>query len=216
MRNTILLLLGILIFTQCTSRKQPPTPETGDGWLIPVEDIANLGVSPDPIKSIDHPVFIPLAQSDLKGSEPVYVLKLDNVIKVYPLSILQAHEIVNDSVSGNYFAVTYCPVTASGLLWNRKIRGVVTEFGVSGMLYHENLMPYDRRTKSYWSQMRMDCVHGEYIGERAVTGFLLRTTLETVRNSFPYARILTDNNGQKGFINRKYNKLQQMIPEYFG
>lgn len=77
-----------------------------------------------------------------------------------PHSVLWTHEIVNfDNWGGRTFAVTYCPLTGSSLAFDRStIDGA--EFGVSGLLFDNNLVMYDRREdESLWPQMnrRANC-----------------------------------------------------------
>lgn len=63
------------------------------------------------------------------------------------------HEIVNLDVGGRQIAVTYCPLTGSGIAFDRSDVGGA-EFGVSGLLFQNNLVMYDRRTEeSLWPQM---------------------------------------------------------------
>ena len=71
----------------------------------------------------------------------------------YPIRILMWHEIVNDTVAGRPVAVTYCPLCNSGVAFDRMVAGQETTFGVSGKLYADNLVMYDRRTESLWPQL---------------------------------------------------------------
>ena len=52
------------------------------------------------------------------------------------------------------------------MAWNRELSSGLTTFGVSGFLYNANIIPYDRRSDSYWSQMRLECVGGELKGKQ--------------------------------------------------
>jgi hypothetical protein len=162
----------------------------GDPWLIPKDDVLNFNSEKDRIQSIDYPEFIPINESNLKPNDLVLVAHIGDETKIYPISILDAHEVVNDIIYDGYFSVTYCPLTGSGMLWNREIDGKVTEFGVSGMLYNRNLMPYDRNTESIWSQMETKCVNGSLIGIAPETKALLETKFSTIKMAFPEAIVL--------------------------
>lgn len=71
------------------------------------------------------------------------------------------HEVVNDDVNDLKVAITYCPLTGTAIGWDRQLnKNVITTFGVSGFLFNTNLMPYNRRTNSLWSQQRLECVNG--------------------------------------------------------
>ena len=46
-------------------------------------------------------------------------------------------------------------------------------------------MPYDRNTRSYWSQMRMDRVHGLYIREKVTSiPILMKDNVGNIYNVF--------------------------------
>ena len=71
-----------------------------------------------------------------------------------PLNIFWWHEIVNLNMNGESLAITHCPLTGSSLVFDRAPQGGV-EFGVSGLLYRNNLVMYDRTdgAESLWPQM---------------------------------------------------------------
>lgn len=69
-----------------------------------------LSVVPeDAVRSIDHPRFLQLPEADeqMSGKEPVIGIKIGNEAKAYPVYLLSAHEIVNDSISGTGVVVTW-------------------------------------------------------------------------------------------------------------
>ncbi len=50
------------------------------------------------------------------------------------------------------------------MAFERKINGEETEFGTSGKLYNSNLVMYDRKTNSYWTQIDGLAIVGELTG----------------------------------------------------
>ena len=66
--------------------------------------------------------------------------------------------------AGKPFLITYCPLCASGVAYERTINGEEVEFGVSGKLYNSNLVMYDRKTDTYWSQIDGKAILGELTG----------------------------------------------------
>jgi hypothetical protein len=86
----------------------------------------------------------------------------------YPIRILLWHEVVNDTVAGTPVAVTYCPMTNSGLVFDRRIADRVLSFAATDRQYAGSLVIYDRQTESLWPQL----------AERAALGVLTGTTLE--------------------------------------
>lgn len=169
--------------------------ETDNRWLIPRAEVFDGGPGKDGIPSLDQPKFISPAFVDfIADEELVIAVTFDTIIKVYPHSILDWHEIVNDKLDGELFALTYCPLTGTGVNWDRDITGEGTTFGVSGLLYNSNLIPYDRKTNSNWSQMRLDCVNGLLIESKIKTLALLETSWKTIKD-LPNLMVLSRETG---------------------
>jgi Protein of unknown function (DUF3179) len=136
--------------------------------LVPLDEIISGGPPPDGIPAIDRPVFVPPAAADewLGPLEPVLALEIAGDARAYPLQILMWHEIVNDTVGGTPVAATYCPLCNSGLAFDRRVEGVVLDFGTSGKLYQSDLVMYDRQTHSLWAQMEGRAIVGTRAGTR--------------------------------------------------
>jgi len=181
-----------LMAVGCTKKNSPVDNRTTsqDVWLVNTDDIIHFGAEKDKIKSIDTPVFVPVRDVRLDDNALVYAFHHEGITKVYPQSVMGLHEIVNDKIGTYYYSVSFCPRTESTLAWNRMINGKITEFGVSGMLYKENLIPYDRTTMSHWSQMRNLCINGALIGFQSETGLLVETTFALIKNTYPDALVL--------------------------
>ena len=142
-----------MIFSSCSKHEFDNPRNTSSvnqsEWLVPIEEILYLGTSHDKIIAVDHPQFVSVNEAHHYDEDRMLIAFYNGSIRVYPIRIMEEHEIVNDKVGDHYFSITYCPITGSGLNWNREINGQVTTFGVSGMLYNENLIPYDRNSESY-------------------------------------------------------------------
>src|SRR5918994_200314 len=134
---------------------------------VPLAKIVSGGPPKDGIPSIDSPKFQSVREADkiLEDSEFVLGLNINGDIRVYPLQILVWHEIVNDVVGGKPIAVTYCPLCFTNQVFNRTlIDGNIVEFGISGKLYNSNLVMYDRKSNSLWSQALGEGIVGDYSG----------------------------------------------------
>ena len=194
------LLVAGMLFSACSKEESPlTTPPQGNelesGWIVPIDELILSQLPPDRIKSIDAPHFEPLNNNNLKSGEKVYVYRYGNTVKIYPQKVMGEHEIVNDNIDDHSFAVTFCPRTGSTIAWNRDISGEVTEFGVSGHLFNENLIPYDRNNNSFWSQMRLEGIKGNHAGDQLESGILILTTGSTIKKAFPNALVLVDTSG---------------------
>ena len=76
--------------------------------LITLEEILGGGPPRDGIPSIDSPKFILVAEADwLFPARRIIGLDIKGDIGVYPLAILNWHEIVNDTVWGVPVSITF-------------------------------------------------------------------------------------------------------------
>ena len=174
-----------------------------ESWTIPLDEVFDGGPGKDGIPALTEPESIPAGDADYLSDEDLVLgFVVGNEARAYPHHILDWHEIINDHVTGANISVTYCPLTGTGIGWNREVNGTVTTFGVSGLLYNSNLIPYDRSTNSNWSQIRLDCVNGELKGTDVETFPLVETTWKTWKEMYPSTRVVSTNTG----YNRSYGR----------
>jgi len=181
--------VGILIILTLIVSCESSDPVNGSGdpsWLVPINQVFDGGPGKDGIPALFNPPMIDPAQANyLNDNDLVVGYKVGNDVRAYPHKILDWHEIINDDIRGEQVAITYCPLTGTAIAWSRLIEGSITTFGVSGLLYNTNLIPYDRATDSNWSQMRLDCVNGKLIGEEIATFQVVETTWGTWKQMYP-------------------------------
>ena len=138
---------------------------------IPLNEILSGGPGKDGIPSIDDPKFILANEATfLNDSDSGLGLTINEESRFYPYRILVWHEIVNDKVAGEPVLVTYCPLCATGIVFDRRVDGEVQEFGVSGKLWQSNLLMYNRagndKNESLWSQVLGEAVLGVHTGKK--------------------------------------------------
>jgi hypothetical protein len=134
---------------------------------VPLSEITSGGPSRDGIPPIDRPRFLPVDEvRAVRDREPVIVVDLNGDARAYPIQILVWHEIVNDTVGGVPVAVTYCPLCASGIVFDRRAGSWVLDFGTTGRLRHSDLVMYDRQTESWWQQFTGEAIIGQLTGLR--------------------------------------------------
>jgi hypothetical protein len=175
---------------------------SGNGlWLVPDDQVFDGGPGKDGIPAIGNPQFTgPEEAQYLTGNDLILGLVVDGVARAYPHKILDWHEIVNDSSDDLLFSVIYCPLTGTGTGWNRRVLGSITTFGVSGLLYNSNIIPYDRETGSNWSQIMLKAINGPLKGTKAETFNLIETTWSTWKSMYPETIVLSESTG----YNRNY------------
>ena len=112
---------------------------------VAFNEIFSGGVPRDGIPPLDNPKFTSVAKADkwLDKSEPVLSLEVGGEARAYPLQILIWHEIVNDEVGGTPVTATFCPLCNSAVVFDRRLDGVVHDFGVSGNLRNSDLIMGD-------------------------------------------------------------------------
>jgi len=141
---------------------------------IPLNEILSGGPAKDGIPSIDNPKFVDTKEADtyLSDEDPGLGLSYKGENRFYPYSVLVWHELVNDTVAGDPLLVSYCPLCLTGIIFDRNIDGVPTEFGVSGRLWKSNLLMYNRAgnedDESLWSQVLGEAVLGIDTGKKLV------------------------------------------------
>lgn len=139
---------------------------------VPLDEILAGGPPKDGIPSIDKPKFITTAEADkfVKDEEAGQGLCLGGECRFYPYQILVWHEIVNDVVGGQPALVTYCPLCATGIVYEPKLEGKTVQFGTSGKLWQSNLVMYNRtgdpKKESLWSQVLGEAIVGEFTGSK--------------------------------------------------
>lgn len=198
--HLIILVIVSSLSAYCSNEDQVPLPGGSNSnpttWLIPTQSVVDGGPGKDGIPSIDQPQFSSASSIDfLQPSDLVLGINVNGDIRAYPHPILDWHEIVNDVVDNSFVAITYCPLTGTGIGWNRFFNGQETTFGVSGLLYNSNLIPYDRASDSNWSQMLLKSVNGDRSGTEIETIHLIETTWQTWQEMFPDSRVLNLNTG---------------------
>jgi hypothetical protein len=136
---------------------------------VPFGEILSGGPPKDGIPAVDHPIFVPvteIAAGSIADTEPVIAVSLNGDTRAYPLRILMWHEIVNDTVGGVPVSVTFCPLCNSALVFDRRLDGMVLDFGTTGKLRHSDMVMYDRQTESWWQQFLGEAIIGELTGKR--------------------------------------------------
>jgi len=149
-----------------TSKMEIKTTSDGTKYIVDPAKIRGGGPPKDGIPSIDNPKFVTVTDADewIEDNELVMALIYKGEKRVYPFQIMVWHEIVNDNVAGDPILITYCPLCGSGIAYERTINGEEVEFGTSGKLYNSNLIMYDRKTDTYWSQIDGNAIIGELTG----------------------------------------------------
>jgi len=167
---------------------------------VPLDEIVGGGPARDGIPSIDEPKFLSTAEVDfLSDEEPGIALSLNGIDRFYPFQILVWHEIVNDELGGQEVLVTYCPLCLSGVVFDPVVQGEQVEFGTSGKLWQSNLVMYDRKTDSLWSQILGEAIVGDATGSKLQILASDQTKYGQWRKEYPNGQVLSRDTGARRF-----------------
>jgi len=198
MKADLLFVALLMLVFSCKKEIDPSIPviveENGleGDWGIPLAQVKDGGVGKDGIRSIDSPVIIEAnTASFLKDDELILGIKYGETAIAYPHKILDYHEIINHGIDYFKFAISFCPLTGTGVLYNRDIDNATTTFGVSGLLFNSNLILYDRATDSMWPQMMLQSVKGDYRGKANEFYQLIETTWGTWKKWYPDSKVMS-------------------------
>ena len=187
---------------QAGPREQLPsalrTPDAPDlpPPAVDLEEIVDGGQPPDGIPAIDEPRFQRTGEVRwVDDEEQVLVVEVGGESRAYPIQVLTLHEIVNDTVGGVPVAVTYCPLCASGVAFDRRVGDRVLSFGTSGMLYLSDLVMYDRQTESLWPQIEGRAVAGALTGTELTVLPASLLSWEQWRSAHPDGWVLSRQTG---------------------
>lgn len=166
---------------------------------VPASEIKSGGPPRDGIPALTDPDFIPVDSADyLDPDDRVMGVVIDNQAKAYPIPILNWHEIVNDKIGNQSFAVTYCPLCGSGVVFASNAgEDNALNFGVSGLLYNSDVLLFDRQTESLWSQLKGEAISGKLKGTKLPTLPVLHTTWRDWKSRYPDSVVLDEDTGYK-------------------
>lgn len=182
------------------------------GSLVDIEAIQAGGPPRDAIPAINTPVFIAAEKDHKNSSQTVLAINHQGVQRAYPINILTWHEIVNDTIHGKKLLISYCPLCGSGVAFESDVEG----FGVSGLLYNSDLLLYDRKTESLWSQIDMQAISGPRKGEKLTYIPVEHTSLKSWLARFPSSSILSENTGfHRDYTQNPYAGYEKSPQTYF-
>jgi len=140
--------------------------EGGLACLIPQDELMFI-LRPDAIPALSNPEFVSPADETatyVQGEDRVIALVLDGEPVAIPLKLIHWHENVNLDGDDQKVAISYCPLTGTTLAFDRAPIGGA-ELGVSGILFRNNLVLFDRSpSPSFFPQMMRSAQCGPLAG----------------------------------------------------
>ena len=174
------------------------SPLAGSGLTLdtfPRNLIVSGGVPKDGIPALTNPrVVAPSDVSFMQEDDLVLGVVIGGEARAYPHNIGWWHEIVNDVVGGQAICATLCPLTGTGLIFDATdTNGEQFELGVSGLLWNNNLVMYDRRDgNTLYPQIFSTGIEGSRRGETLTLLPVVETNWSTWKRLYPDTRIVAD------------------------
>jgi hypothetical protein len=138
--------------------------------LVPRESLTPSGNPRGFLPSLDAPAHLRGAEMRVfnENNRPKYVVSTDRVLGIvingqahaWPLSMLNVHEVVNDTVAGLPVVATYSPLCDTAMVFKRDVGGAVRVFEVSGLLVDSNLVLCDKSVEKAAGQVGADAGGG--------------------------------------------------------
>ncbi len=151
----------------------------------------------DHLPALTHPTFESVASADQYLTDDGFGIEVavNGHRRFYPLQVLVWHEVVNDTFRGKPLLVTFCPLCRSGAVYERRVDGEETAFGTAEEVWNSNILLYDQKTDSLWSQLDGVARRGSNMGN-ALTPYPLRwMKWNEWKQLYPGGEVLSRNTG---------------------
>jgi len=150
------------------------------------------GPGKDGIPAMTNPLFVAPSEVSYVGEEDLVLgVVINGEARAYPENLGWWHEIINDRIGDQSIAVTLCPLTGTGLVFNATDQdGSQIEFGVSGLLINSNLVMYDRRDDAtLYPQMIYTGISGSFKDQQLELLPVVETTWAMWKRLHPDTRV---------------------------
>ncbi|MBI4502047.1 MAG: DUF3179 domain-containing protein [Gemmatimonadetes bacterium] len=210
-RRWLPLALSLIFGAACSDRGADvalqPQPTPGAPPVLDCspqsKNVFDGGPGKDGIPALNRPHVVEAAAATfLRDEDRVLGFEVDGTARAYPLIVLWWHEAVNDTLGGTPVLVTYCPLTGSGLAFDPRIDGPPRSFGISGLLFENNMILFDRETNSLWNQLLLGAQCGPARGTELKRVPVVETTWGQWRAWHPQTTTVSTSTGH----NRPYGE----------
>lgn len=197
------------------STLEDPNPALSVGCAVTTAALFNGGPGRDgipalinpPLVTLDHPAagYVDSYAARAAGTFDAAPARVVGFIVggtpiAIPHNILWWHEIVHLDAGGRRVAVTYCPLTGSAIVFDAS-EAETRRFGVSGLIFQNNLVMFDEETESLWPQLCRSAEIGPRRGTELVQVPAIEMEWEAWKARHPNSLIVSAETG----FNRDYS-----------
>jgi hypothetical protein len=199
--------------------KPTPTPRPSTPYPRRVDVFGKMviGGEPDDIPAIldAEPLLVNAVTGNNEWSPDAMVIGLhfSGSATAYPVIFLSRHEVINDRVGPQSAVITWCPLCASAVVYERRFNEGLLTFRASGYLLNSNLVLEDLETRTLWAQLTGTSIRG-MAGRHALTPLPFQlTTWASWQAQFPNTRIIS---GQLSPYADRFDYTRDPYGSYFG
>lgn len=133
---------------------------------VPMAELTPTGEPRDFLRALDVAAVMPAGdmvefnrthrKRYVVSDDRIVVVTVGDATRAYPLSVVEAHEVVHDTLGGVPIAVTYSPFCDAVAAYDRRVGGETLRFGVSGIVRDANTVLYSATAdgrESLWQQI---------------------------------------------------------------
>jgi hypothetical protein len=185
------------VFGACGESSDYLGPRTLPVCDLPTNLLAT-SVPADAIPSLLQPDMTTIGNpgADYLDDDRVLGVVIDGRPRAYPHNILWHHEIVSDRIDGRDVAATFCPLTGSGVVFDPKLGNETLDVGVSGLLFANNLVLYDRTSGDvYGPQLAIGGRCSRFRGVEMDRLPVMETSWGRWRSLFPNTTVVSSDTG---------------------
>ncbi len=215
----LVLCLCLTAGTARAARLDVPTPPDSLYSMETLKDMVTRftksGVAMDAVPASYRLRFLTVTDASLsmENDEPVFIVTYPTgLTRIYPQRIMVWHEVVNDVLPDSEgrairpdtplsaldaFVITYSPLTGCVAAYYAMARRFPSTFGVTGELFNNNSLIYDRMTASVWSQLTGTCIDGPTAGKRLSPIQVTWAVWKGARERYPNAQVLSRSTGHR-------------------
>lgn len=157
--------------------------------------VVRVGPVNSPTAAIDQVKTESVSNTNWSDGDYVMGLALNGEARAYPLSVMLWHQIINDELGGVPVLVTFCQICGTGLIYDRVINDKPHTFGMSGLIYHADILLYDKESQSLWSRFLDESVAGPSEGQPIFDLPFLTMTLGEWKQRYPQSSIISRDTG---------------------
>jgi hypothetical protein len=214
MMRRVLIAAGITVGAACADAAPTgliggTTPSSGSlpifSCLLRDDLVFSGGVARDGIPSLEDPVLVSIDHPDAQYIDEYETIAADDanqpparVVGIFvdgtpiaiPFNILWWHEIVNADYAGRRISITYCPLTGTAIAFDLTAAGI-DRFGVSGLIFQNNLIMFDEESGSLWPQMCLNAGDGDRSGFRLETVPVVEMLWSTWKKRYPQSMVVS-------------------------